>query len=114
MKFVEVEGNINTSLPLIYLWEVVNPDEEVCYRYVGKASGGAGRPRRHYRRNVNKLLLGRPYRKSKPDGFRSVHHHLAEAVTQGLTLRLSFICNVAQHENINDVERNWQVYYGLF
>jgi hypothetical protein len=113
MEFVEIEGGANPEQPLIYLWEIVAADGEVLCRYVGKAAGGANRPRKHYRRNVNNLLHGRPYRKNKPTEFRSVHHRLAEALQQGHALRLSFICNIVPGQNINAVERHWQEHYGV-
>ena len=113
MEFVEIEGGANPEQPLIYLWEIVAADGEALYRYVGKAAGGANRPRKHYRRNVNNLLHGRPYRKNKPTEFRSVHHRLAEALQQGHALRLSFICNIVPGQNINAVERHWQEHYGV-
>lgn len=111
MEFVEIEGSIDPTLPLIYLWEILDSNEEVCYRYVGKASRGASRPRNHYRRNVNNLLLKNPYRKNRPDNFRPVHRRLAKAVKDGQTIRLSFLCNVAPHEDIDLVERQWHQHY---
>ena len=111
MEFIEIEGSIDPTKPLIYLWEILDFYGEVCYRYVGKASRGANRPRKHYRRNVNKLLLGHPYRKNRPDKFRLVHRKLAEAVKGGHTIRLLFICNVALLENIDLIERQWHQHY---
>lgn len=113
MEFIEIEGSVDPTQPLIYLWEILDSDEKVCYRYVGKASGGANRPRKHYRRNVNNLLFGHPYRKNRQDKFRKVHHQLKKAVESGQTIRLSFLCNVAPHENIDVVERKWHQHYGL-
>ncbi len=113
MEFIEIESSIDPTQPLIYLWEILDSHGEVGYRYVGRASRGAKRPRKHYRRNVNNLLLGNPYRKNKPDEFRPVHRDLAEAVKSGQTIRLSFICNVLPHENIDVIERKWQQHYGL-
>ena len=112
MQFVESQGEIDASLPLIYLWEIVDSNGMVCCRYVGKASRGANRPRTQYRRNVNNILAGRPYRKSKPDEFRAIHRRMAQAVQAGELLRLSFICNVADGEDINQLERFWQDHYG--
>src|SRR5690606_11490431 len=113
MKFVEIEGGADPAQPLIYLWEIIDQNGEVYCRYVGKASGGAHRPRTHYRRNVNNILLGRPYRKNKPDEFRAIHRRMADAVRSGHSLRLSFLCNVSAGENINSLERKWQQHYGL-
>jgi hypothetical protein len=113
MEFIEIEGSVDPTKPLIYLWEILDSDGKVCYWYVGKASGGANRPRNHYRRNVNNLLLGYPYRRNKPDEFRFVHRELAEAVKSGQAIRLSFLCNVSPQENIDVIERKWQQHYGL-
>jgi len=113
MEFVEIEGSVDPTLPLIYLWEILDSNEEVRYQYVGKASRGASRRRNHYRRNVNNLLLKNPYRKNRPDNFRPVHRKLAEADQCGHRILLSFICNVTLQENINSVERKWQKHYAL-
>ena len=113
MEFSEIDGGADPARPLIYLWEIIDLDGQVCCRYVGKASRGAHRPRTQYRRNVNNILQGRPYRKSKPDEFRPIHRQMAEAVQSGHTLRLSFLCNIEDSENINALERKWQQHYGL-
>jgi hypothetical protein len=112
MHFEELPGGVDPSHPLIYLWEIIDPSGVVCCRYVGKASRGAHRPRTQYRRNVNNILQGRPYRKGKPGEFRAIHRRMAQAIQSGETLRLSFICNVAADEDINQVERYWQNHYG--
>ena len=111
MDFVEVEGGADPELPLIYLWEILATDGDLVYWYVGKAKGGARRPRKHYSRNVKNLLHGRPYQKGKPDNFRLVHRKLAEATRCGHTLRLSFIDNVAEGENIDEAESKWRHHY---
>lgn len=113
MQFEEMPGHTNPSMPLIYLWEIIDSNGLVCCRYVGKASLGAHRPRTQYCRNVNNLLQGKPYRKGKPDAFRKIHHRMAAAVKAGACLRLSFLCNIAPHENINELERFWQSHFGL-
>lgn len=112
MQFTEVPSQVDTSRALIYLWEILDSEGKVCCMYVGKASRGADRPRTQYRRNVNNILAGRPYRKGKPTGFRAIHRRMAEAVQAGEVMRLSFICNVALDENINEIERFWQNHFG--
>ena len=112
MRFEEGASDVDPSRPLIYLWEIVGSDGTVCCRYVGKASGGAHRPRTQYRRNVNNILQGRPYRKGKPDQFRAIHRRMAQAVQAAETLRLTLVCNVAPDQNINQLERFWQDHYG--
>lgn len=105
------QGAVDPTRPLIYLWEVENRAGDVVFRYVGKATKGAGRPIQQYRRNIRNLLWGRPYRKGKPDAYRAVHRRLAEAVSAGETVRLKFICNVEEHENIDELERRFQRQY---
>src|SRR3954447_14137227 len=105
-----VATNVDPTQPLIYLWEVVDASGDVSYRYVGKSTNGAERPLTAYRRNVNNLLAGRPYRKSKPDAFRLVHRRLAEAVEAGSGIRLTYLCNVAPDEDILERERYWQAH----
>jgi len=60
MNYVELAGDVDR--PLICLWEILGSDGKVSFRCVGKASGGAQRPRTQYERNVNNLLSGKPYR----------------------------------------------------
>ena len=112
MRFEETPSDIDAPRALIYLWEILDSSGAVCCRYVGKASGGASRPRTQYRRNVNNILLGRPYRKGKPDQFRAIHRRMAQAVQAGDNLRLTLVCNVEAGENINQLERFWQDHYG--
>lgn len=109
--FEEAAGSADPSTPLIYLWEVFDQRGALWYWYIGKAAHGAGRPRTHYRRNVNNLLAGKPYRKSKPTEFRLPHLRLAEATRLCFSIRLSFVCNVGPGEDINAIERRWQQHY---
>jgi hypothetical protein len=106
------QGAIDPTKPLIYLWEIRDSADSVTYCYAGKAKNGAGRPIKHYQRNVRNLLAGKPYRRGAPDGFREVHHRLAQAMLAGETVQLSFICNVESHEDINEVERRLQRQHG--
>ena len=112
MQFEEVQGDVNASQPFIYLWEIIDRNGAVCCRYVGKTSRGAARPRTQYRRNVNNILTGRPYRKGKPDQFCAVHRRMAEAVKAGETMRLTFVCDVPLGADINHLERFWREHYG--
>ena len=105
MQFRHVDHKLDESSPLIYMWEIHAADGSLFGRYVGKAKAGAHRPRTHYKRNVANILADKPYRKGNPVGYRRVHHALAEAERTGLQITLQFLCNVAPHENINDVEQ---------
>lgn len=103
-------GDVDQSMPLIYLWEVLGEDGATSFAYVGKALGGAARPLSAYRRNVNNLLAGKPYRRSKPGAFREVHRKLAEATTQGHEIRLTLIENTTV-DAILERERHWQQHH---
>lgn len=103
-------GLVDTSAPLIYMWEIHNTAGEVTGRYIGKANGGERRPTKHYSRNVDKLLSGKAYRPNQP--FRRVHIALAWATHDSQEIRLSFLCNVPETENICDVERHYIRTYG--
>jgi hypothetical protein len=94
---------------LIYMWEIRDQSGTLLGRYVGKAKEGAKRPLTHYKRNVENILTGKPYRKSNPEGYRSIHVALAEAHRHGHRITLSFLCNVQATENINEAERQWIV-----
>ena len=105
MQFRLVPHELNESLPLIYMWEIREPDGRLVGRYIGKAKAGARRPLKHYKRNVANILANKPYRSGNPSGYRRIHHALAEAERVGLQVTLQFVCNVAPHENINEVEQ---------
>ncbi len=92
--------------PLLYMWEIHDAKTgELRGRYVGKSVRGSGRPRKHYSRNVRRLLASMPYRKGHPDGFRKVHRALAMAVLNGDRITLTLLRNVRAEEDINEVER---------
>lgn len=84
---IEVEPGATLDRPGIYEWRI-----EGVGSYIGKF-GSKSRPLNHYRRNVARLLDGRPYRKSKPDAFRHIHHALAAAVTAGTPVTLKILEN---------------------
>ena len=105
MKFTFAPGTVNPAAALIYKWEVRDEVGNLVGLYIGKAKGGAKRPTTHYRRNVNRLLAGKPYRLNNPEGYRKSHRALAEAVKLGHGIELSFVCNVAPDENIDQVEQ---------
>jgi hypothetical protein len=98
-------GTVNPDAALIYLWEIKDAANTIQGVYVGKAKSGGERPLNHYKRNVKRLLAGLPYRKSNPDGYRKSHQKLAEAVTKGYSVSLSFVCNVGPGESIDAVEQ---------
>jgi hypothetical protein len=95
---------------LIYLWEIHDLSGQIVGRYVGKANGGEKRPTRHYPRNVNKLLAGRPYKNGKK--YRRVHFALADAVRAGHRISLTYLCNVSNVADILQVELRYIDHYG--
>lgn len=113
LRFDFVPGTIDQQQGLVYMWEIVDPAGVIRYRYVGKASGGAGRPLRHYVRNVRNRLAGKPYRRNKPGSFRIVHVRLAQATRLGWSVRLYLLCNVQADDNINALERDYHQRYAL-
>jgi hypothetical protein len=108
MKFTTIkEKNLDESAPLLYLWEIRDSATgESIGRYLGKAKGGSQRPLEHYSRNVRRLLIGAPYRKSKPHAYRTVHHALKDAVISEHQITLTLIRNVSPEEDINKAERD--------
>jgi hypothetical protein len=97
---------VDPSKALIYMWEIISTDQkQLIGRYVGKSSRGEDRPLTHYARNVANLLEGKPYRKEKPDGFRRIHHALAAAVIENHRVKLSFVANASEGDDLNQLER---------
>ncbi|WP_199711893.1 hypothetical protein [Alginatibacterium sediminis] len=105
MEFQTLNNKVNEGKALIYMWEIHGEDGALTGCYVGKAKGGSKRPKRHYKRNVRRLLQNQPYRKSNPEGYRKVHRALTEATRCGHRITLSFLCNISESENINDIEQ---------
>ncbi|MCP9482717.1 hypothetical protein NNA36_12170 [Shimia sp. CNT1-13L.2] len=93
-------GDWSISEPGIYSWEI-----EGRGVYVGKYTRKS-RPLSEYNKNVRNLLNGKPYRRSKPDGFREIHRALAEAVTLERTIILKLVENCPS-ELLNERERHW-------
>lgn len=109
MDFIVVLNDVNQETPLIYMWEIHKPNGEIFGRYVGK-SKDSERPLKRYKMNVTNLLAGKPYHNiKKPEGYREIHKKLAEAVADNgnYSITLTFLCNVLNEQNINDIERYW-------
>ncbi len=92
MEFSFDHNNVDQNQPLIYKW--ILTDGSATRSYIGKAEGGSKRPLSHYRRNVNNLLSGKPYRKSNPNGYRVIHRAMADCVRSGGTMTLCLLENV--------------------
>ena len=107
MNFDPPLQTVEFDQSLIYMWEIRDQSGTLLGRYVGKAKAGARRPLTHYKRNVENILAGKPYRKNNPEGYRRIHVALAEAHKHGHRISLSFLCNVQAPEKINEEERHW-------
>ena len=88
------ETELDERLPLIYQYEVEDVDLGVIARYIGKASGGASRPRNDYPNNVRRLLAGEHWHGNTSREYRTIHYCLATAVVRGRTIRATLIQNV--------------------
>ena len=110
MTYLPPGPGVDPDAPLIYMWEIRDDTGNLTGRYIGKANGGAKRPTRHYSRNVNRLLAGKPYRNGKP--YRRIHFALAEAVRLGHDISLSYLCNVSDTNQIFQIEARYIREYG--
>lgn len=90
---------VDPTQPGIYEWQI----EDVGL-YIGQYTRST-RPRGEYGKNLVNLLNGRPYRKGKPDKFRTIHHQLAQAVREGRRITLFLVENVAEKSARNQRER---------
>jgi hypothetical protein len=95
------ESNGVCTKPGIYRFTI---DEQGIY--VGRFTK-ASRVLREYRKNVAKLIEGRPYRPRDPNGFRHVHRALYHAVMRRNSIFLEIVENVAP-ELLNERERYWR------
>ncbi|WP_217527372.1 MULTISPECIES: hypothetical protein [Vibrio] len=105
MNFDVISQGVNPDKALIYMWEIYDKTDVLVGRYVGKAKNGAKRPLKHYKRNVARLIAGKPYRKSNPNSYRVVHKALADAVDKNYVIKLYFLANINEGEDINKVEQ---------
>ncbi len=99
MDFHYDASGVDEGAPLLYLWTIHDTTDRVLYCYVGKANGGAKRPKKIYASVVRRLLRGRPYRPNNPT-YRVIHQRMAEAIKLGFTIRLRLIRNVPLNEDI--------------
>jgi hypothetical protein len=72
-----VPDGVNPALPGLYEWRI---DGDGRYVYIGKYTY-VRRPRREYALNIQRIQLGKSYRKNNPLGFRKIHTYLADALT---------------------------------
>ncbi len=98
---VVLSEGTNWGVSGIYQWEIQGQP-----RYVGKYTD-AKRPLGEYRRNVTGLLQAKAYRRSNPEGFRAIHHALANAVRDGNSVRLVLLKNHPVGPGLNALERQY-------
>lgn len=85
---IEIREGVDCSLPGLYEWQIEGDGGS----YIGKTKNISTRTAA-YNRNVRNILNSKPYRKSKPKGFRRIHDVLANAVRAGKTIRLIILEN---------------------
>ena len=76
--------------PGIYEWRI-----EGFGVYIGQFTR-VSRPRLEYAAAVRRMTASPPlpYRRSNPNGFRAIHHALAKAVREGMTVTLTILENL--------------------
>jgi hypothetical protein len=82
-----IADGANCDIPGLYEWQIVGVGS-----YIGKYTNFPQRAKLYYR-NVLNLLNAKPHRKSKPSGYRRIHHELADAVRTGKTINLIILEN---------------------
>jgi hypothetical protein len=65
------ETELDPKSPLIYQFEVHDPERGVVARYIGKAKVGDKRPRNTYPNNVRRLLAGQPWHGDASADYRT-------------------------------------------
>ncbi|HDZ9500592.1 TPA: hypothetical protein RUZ94_003516 [Vibrio cholerae] len=87
MNFDVIYQGVNPDKALIYMWEIYDRNDVLVGRYVAR------------------LIAGQPYRKSNPNSYRVVHKALADAVDKNYVIKLYFLANINEGEDINQVEQ---------
>jgi len=96
---MNIDFRLNGVDPLSPLLYKIAIGGTVCY--IGCANS-ARRPKSAYRRNLQRMINGRPYRKGNPEGFRVVHKRLLEATYSGETIVIELIRNVPRESKFSE------------
>ncbi len=96
MEIVFQVNNVDPHSPLLYKITISG-----AISYIGCANS-ARRPKSAYSRNLERMLQGKPYRKSNPDGFRSVHRRIFEAAKAGETIVIALLRNVPRESKFSE------------
>ena len=107
MDFERTPHEFDENLPLIYMWEIKDLNEDIVGRYVGQTIQGLGKRVNRYVLRVGQVLTEKLYDKKYPAGFRKVHRALANAARNNFHVTLSVLCNVPTDQDINSVEQSW-------
>jgi hypothetical protein len=101
MFIVSTNNDVDLDKPVIY---VITIQDEKPMLYVGKAKQGHRRLRQ-YERLMRVYLEGGPWRPSKPDGWRRVHHALGQAIREGRRIEWCYHANAQEGEHILTAEQ---------
>lgn len=96
----DVPVSVDLQLPGIYEWRIGD-----TALYVGKSCRLLNRIK-EYPNNVRKLLAGRPYRLSDPEGYRSVHHELRRAHDDLAAVTVTVLEN-CDRTDLSSREQHW-------
>jgi len=96
---MNIDFQLNGVDPLAPLLYKIAIGGMVCY--IGCANS-ARRPKSAYRRNLQRMIDGRPYRKGDQEGFRLVHKRLLEATNSGETIVIELIRNVPRESKFSE------------
>lgn len=101
-----VSNCVDGSRPLIYRWQIFGPEGELAGIYVGLAGEGQARSRMaRYRSRVLGIRHGRPCSATDPDrDYRRIHLALADAVSRGHRIVLTWLCNCPPDEDLKALE----------
>lgn len=99
-RFLRDSNHVDIDLPGIYEWQI-----EGVGSYIGKSKRLKKRLR-EYPNNVRKLIAGLPYRASKPQSFRLIHHELHRAQEEKRQIVFTVVENCPLAE-LSEREQFW-------
>ena len=89
---IEIPSDVDPNAPLIYRFTI--PALNVIYH--GQDNNGAGRPRRDYERDIERMLQGLPRgTTSGQERYGPIHYAMYEAVQGGHRIELALVENCA-------------------
>jgi len=111
-----VSNGVDGARPLIYRWQIFGPDGELSGVYVGQAGEGQAPTRMaRYRSRVLGIQQGRPYSATDPDrDYRRIHHALADAVSHGHRIVLTWLDNCTPDGDLKALETRFILEQGSY